>query len=69
MSRLDISTNVYLLREARSYVKELKPLDEFALEKSTSPVVLTQDHIVEWLEVFYEDRIIMNTCNEARVLR
>lgn len=69
MSRLDITTQVTLLKEARVYFKDVKPVGDITLEKKKGAVVLTQEHIAEWLEVFYDDRIKMDTCNEARVKR
>ncbi len=60
MSRVDIKVQVNLLKEAKSYFDNVKQKDN---------VVLTQEHILEWLEVFYDDRIRMDTCNEATVKR
>jgi len=60
MSRLDIKVQISLLKEAKSYFKNVE-------EKKG--VVLTQEHIMEWLEVFYNDRIMMDTCNQATVKR
>lgn len=67
MSRVDITTNVNLLKEAGIYFKGVQQVSDGSLEKSREPVVLTQEHIIEWLEVFYEDRIRMDTCNQASV--
>ncbi|UCN00864.1 hypothetical protein LCX93_02810 [Sulfurimonas sp. SWIR-19] len=60
MSRVDIKVQISLLKEAKSYFDNVKQKDT---------VVLTQEHILEWLEVFYDDRIKMDTCNEATVRR
>ena len=60
MSRVDIKVQVNLLKEAKSYFDNVKQKNN---------VVLTQEHILEWLEVFYDDRIRMDTCNEATVRR
>ncbi|MEA3369807.1 MAG: hypothetical protein U9Q40_00535 [Campylobacterota bacterium] len=69
MSRLDIKTHMKLLKEARAYFKDVKPVEKFELEKKQEPIVLTQEHIAEWLEVFYEDRIRLDGCNFATVKR
>ena len=61
MSRLDIKVQISLLKEAKSYFKNV--------EEKKGAVVLTQEHIMEWLEVFYSDRIMMDTCNQATVKR
>lgn len=66
MSRVDMKVQVSLLKEAGLLFKDLKPTTETA-EKKAEPIVLTQEHIYEWLEVFYEDRIRMDTCNQASV--
>lgn len=62
MSRLDIAAQVNLLKEAKTYLKNVNPVST-----GKDPVVLTQEHISAWLEVFYEDRIRMDTCNQASV--
>ncbi|HID92343.1 TPA: hypothetical protein EYP45_04475 [Candidatus Peregrinibacteria bacterium] len=61
MSRLDIKVQISLLKEAKSYFKNV--------EEKKGAVELTQEHIMEWLEVFYSDRIMMDTCNQATVKR
>lgn len=66
MSRVDMKVHISLLKEAGVYFKDLKPMIENTREKQ-EPIVLTQEHIYEWLEVFYEDRIRMDTCNQASV--
>jgi hypothetical protein len=67
MSKLDLKVQVNLLKEARMYLKDVKPVSDTSLEKKKGNIVLTQDHIMEWLEVFYDDRIRMDTCNQASV--
>jgi hypothetical protein len=67
MSRVDVKTNIMLLKEAGAYFKELKSVGDTSLEKKVGSIELTQEHIMEWLEVFYEDRIRMDTCNQASV--
>jgi|GEM_PF-2018786 len=70
MSKLDTTGQLYFLKEVESYFKELQaPKSETIVAKQDRNVELTQDHIEAWLEVFYEDRIMMNTCNEAKVRR
>jgi len=65
MSRVDMKVQINLLKEAGVYFKELQVIGGF--EPKREGVVLTQEHIYEWLEVFYEDRIRMDTCNQASV--
>jgi len=67
MSKLDIGVQVSLLKEAKMYFKDVKPVKDSCLEKKKADVVLTQEHIFEWLEVFYDDKIRMDTCNNASV--
>ena len=67
MSRVDMTVQISLLKEAGFYFKDLKPMGETAKESKKKGIVLTQEHIYEWLEVFYEDRIRMDTCNQATV--
>lgn len=67
MSKLDIQTQVTLLKEAKMYLKDVKPVRDINLKAKKDAVVLTQEHIFEWLEIFYEDRIRMDTCNQASV--
>jgi hypothetical protein len=69
MSKLDLKGQIYLLKEAKTYFKDVKPVSDKSLEMHKGDVVLTQDHISAWLEVFYDDRIMMNTCNDATVKR
>lgn len=67
MSRLDIKVHMQLLKEAKMYLKDVKPVKDVSLEEKKGGVVLTEDHLIEWLQVFYDDRIKLGTCNEARV--
>ena len=67
MSKLDLKVQVNLLKEARMYLKNVKPVSDNNVENKKADVVLTQEHIMEWLEVFYDDRIRMDTCNQASV--
>ena len=69
MSKLNMKVQVNLLKEAKMYFKDVKPLSDATPKEQKGIVVLTEDHIREWLEVFYEDRIKMDTCNEASVKR
>lgn len=69
MSRLDIKTHLQLLKEAKRYLKDVKPVSDIALEQKKGAVVLTQDHMIEWLQVFAEDRIRLDGCNFATVKR
>lgn len=65
MSRVNITVQTQLLKEARAYFEDVKPLSDTKAKKDG--IVLTEEHIAEWLQVFYDDRIMMGTCNEARV--
>ena len=67
MSKLELTAQVTLLKEAEKYFKDVKPVDDVNLEKKEGGITLTEDHIFAWLEVFYEDRIRMDTCNQASV--
>ena len=67
MSRLNLKAQVNLLKEARMYFKDVKPLSDTNLNGKEGAIVLTEEHIQEWLEVFYDDRIRMDTCNQASV--
>lgn len=68
MSRLDVKTHVRLLKEAKRYLKDAK-IDETAFGLKKGGIELTQEHIMAWLEVFYEDRIMLDGCNHATVKR
>ena len=67
MSKLDVKVQVNLLKEAKMYLKNVKPVNDNNVENKKDTVILTQEHIMEWLEVFYDDRIRMDTCNQASV--
>lgn len=70
MSRIDARSQQKLLKEARKYFKDLQqPLGDVSLEKKKGGIVLTQEHILEWLEVFADDRIMLDGCNHATVKR
>jgi hypothetical protein len=69
MSRLEIKTHLKLLKEARRYLKDVKPVTDIAFEQKKGAIVLTQDHMMEWLQVFEEDRIKLDGCNFATVKR
>jgi len=69
MSRVDMKLHLKLLKEAKVYLKDVVKVDETVLPKSKDKVVLTQEHIMEWLEVFHEDRIMLDGCNFATVKR
>lgn len=67
MSKLDVKVQTSLLKEAKMYFEGVKLVDDANIKPEKDPVVLTQEHIYEWLEVFYDDRIRMDTCNQASV--
>ncbi len=69
MSKLDIKTHLRLLKEAKKYLKDVKPVGDIDFELKKGAIVLTQDHIVEWLQIFEEDRIKLDGCNFATVKR
>ena len=69
MSRLNMKVQITLLKEAQSYFDNVQPVSRADIHTKQEDIVLTQEHIEAWLEVFYEDRIMMNTCNEAAVKR
>ncbi len=69
MSKLHVKAHQRLLKEARKYFKDVKPVDETSLKRKEGAVVLTQDHMLEWLQVFEEDRIKLDGCNQATVKR
>lgn len=69
MSRVDMKLHHELLREAKVYLKDIMPVNDTALDTKKENVVLTQEHIMEWLEVFNEDRIMLDGCNFATVQR
>lgn len=67
MSRVDMKVQISLLKEAGVYFKELQAVGDVAMQTKKEGIVLTQEHIYDWLEIFYEDRIRMDTCNQASV--
>lgn len=69
MGRLNIQTHMKLLKEARKYLKDVKPVNDVSLDKKEGGITLTQDHMVEWLQIFEEDRIRLDGCNFAVVKR
>jgi hypothetical protein len=69
MSKMDVKTHLRLLKEAKSYFKEASTAKRVHPETKKGAVVLTQEHIMEWLEVFYDDRIMLDGCNHATVKR
>lgn len=69
MSKVDAKVQLKLLKEARKYLKNVKPVSDSDLETKKGGITLTQEHIAEWLEVFYEDRIMLDGCNHATVKR
>ncbi len=69
MSRLDIKTHLKLLKEAKRYLKDVKPASDLDYEQKKGAVVLTQEHIFEWLQTFEDDRIKLDGCNFATVKR
>lgn len=70
MSRVDARVHHKLLVEARKYLKNVKPVvGDVISDGKTGGIVLTQDHIMEWLEIFAEDRIMLDGCNHATVKR
>lgn len=69
MSRLDIKIHQELLKESKKYLKDLQSLDDVSLEQKKGGIVLTEEHLFEWLQVFYDDRIRLDGCNHATVKR
>jgi hypothetical protein len=67
MSRVDIKIQMRLLKEAKEYLKDVKPVSDISLEKKKGGIVLTEEHISAWLEVFYDDRIMLDGCNHSKV--
>ena len=68
MSYIDMKLHKALAKEAKVYLKDIEALQKLSVMRDDQKL-LTQEHIMEWLEVFYEDKIKMDTCNEARVKR
>ena len=69
MSRINMKVHQKLLKEAKRYLKDVKPISDTALEQEKGAVVLTQEHIFEWLQTFEDDRIKLDGCNFATVKR
>ena len=69
MSRIDVRFQQKLLKEARQYYKKVKPVADVTVERKKGAIVLTQEHIHAWLEVFADDRIMLDGCNHATVKR
>lgn len=69
MSKLNVNTQMELLKEARMYLKDVALVNDTSVKQKKDGIVLTEEHIQEWLEVFYDDRIMLNTCNQSRVQR
>jgi hypothetical protein len=69
MSRLDIKVHQELLRESKKYLKDIQSLDDISFEQKKGGIELTEEHIFEWLQVFYDDRIMLDGCNHATVKR
>ena len=69
MSRLNVKMHMQLLKEAKSYLKDVQPESNISVEKKKKGIVLTQDHMVEWLQIFEEDRLKLDGCNFAVVKR
>lgn len=69
MSRIDARTQKKLLMEARKYFKDIQTQDDLNVEPQAGVVVLTKEHIMEWLQVFEDDRIWLDGCNHATVKR
>ncbi len=67
MSRLDINIQMKLLKEAKAYLKDVKVTDASTPKKQKDGIVLTQEHMMDWLEVFFEDRIMLDGCNQSKV--
>lgn len=67
MSRVDVKLHMKLLKEAKEHFKNVKPESKVSLEERKKIVVLTEEHIMEWLEVFYEDRIMLDGCNQSKI--
>lgn len=69
MSRMNVKRHLTLLKEAKEYLKDVKPASDTAFEQKKGAIVLTQEHMIEWLMVFEEDRIKLDGCNFAVVKR
>ncbi len=69
MSKLHLKAHQRLLKEAKKYLKEVKSVEHARVEQKRGAEVLTQEHLFEWLQVFEEDRIKLDGCNQATVKR
>jgi len=69
MSKVNAKVQHQLLKEAKKYLKNVKPVSDTNLDAKKGGIVLTEDHISAWLEIFYEDRIMLDGCNHATVKR
>ena len=69
MSRVDVLFQEKLLREAKKLLKDVKPVGYVGLGKKKEGIVLTEEHMLEWLQVFLDDRIMLDGCNHATVKR
>lgn len=67
MSRLDIKIQMKLLKEAKAYLKDVKIAADSTPKKKKDGIVLTEEHMMAWLEVFFEDRIMLDGCNQSKV--
>ena len=69
MSRLNTKMHQKLLKEASKYLKDVQPVNDTVFEQKKGGIVLTKEHMVEWLQIFEEDRIKLDGCNFAVVKR
>ncbi|MBN2815527.1 MAG: hypothetical protein JXQ67_02505 [Campylobacterales bacterium] len=69
MSKINMNVQLNLLKEAGVYFREMQVANRIIPDAKKEGILLTQEHIEEWLEVFYEDRIMMDTCNQSHVRR
>jgi len=69
MSKIDVKVQMNLLKEAKIYFEDMQPLSKIEFKPKDSGITLTEEHIIEWLQVFYDDRIMLDTCNQATVKR
>ena len=69
MSRVNARVHHKLLVEARKYLKKVKPAADVISDGKSGGIVLTQEHILDWIQVFEDDRIMLDGCNHATVKR
>jgi len=69
MSRVNVKVQQELLRESKVYLKSVKPVADAHVDEKKGISILTQEHIIAWLETFAEDRIMLDGCNFATVKR